>query len=43
MRLGFSYKTLVFGWVLGVTLSPTGTFGQKATEWTYKGAEGPSD
>jgi carbonic anhydrase len=42
MRLGFSCKTLAFGWVLGVTLSPTCTFGQKATEWTYKGAEGPS-
>src|SRR5947208_3362780 len=41
MRLGFSCKTLAFGWVLGVALSPTCTFGQKAAEWTYKGAEGP--
>ena len=43
MRLGFSCKTLALGWVLGVALSPTCTFGQKAPEWTYKGAEGPSD
>ena len=41
MRLGFSCKTLAFGWVLGVALSPTCAFGQRA-EWTYKGPEGPS-
>jgi carbonic anhydrase len=33
---------LAFGWVLGVALSPTCAFGQKAAEWTYQGAEGPS-
>jgi carbonic anhydrase len=43
MKLGFSSKTLAFGWVLGVALSPACAFGQKTTEWTYKGAEGPSD
>ena len=42
MRLGFSCKTLAFGWVLGVALSPTCAFGQKAAEWAYKGAEGPN-
>ena len=41
MRLGFPCKTLAFGWVLGVALSPTCIFGQRA-EWTYKGPEGPS-
>ena len=41
MRLGFPCKTLAFGWVLGVALSPTCAFGQRA-EWTYKGPEGPS-
>ena len=43
MRLGFSYKIVAFGWVLGVALSPTCAFGQKAAEWTYQGAEGPND
>jgi carbonic anhydrase len=33
---------LAFGWVLGAALSPTCAFGQKAAEWTYQGAEGPS-
>ena len=41
MRLGFPCKTLAFGWVLGVALSPTCAIGQRA-EWTYKGPEGPS-
>ena len=43
MRFGFSYKTLALAWVFGAALSPACVFGQKAAEWTYKGAEGPSD
>ena len=43
MKRGFSRKTLWLSLVLGLALLPAPALCQKATHWTYEGAEGPSD
>jgi len=43
MKRGFSRKTLWLSLVLGLALLPAPALCQKATHWTYEGAEGPND